>query len=105
MWTWSFKWYGPKGGEHRAVFGKSNWMPHEQPKVCPKCGFVFSFLGCDQLHFNKCTGRRFLDIKDGIAFEVIDCEAKQLDSESNVLVSRVGTRCTDTDCHGRDEAR
>lgn len=84
MWTWSFKWYGPKGGERRDVFGKRNWMPHEQPKVCSKCGFVFSFLGCDRLHLGECNGRRFIDIKDGIAFEVIDCEVKVLDSESKL---------------------
>ena len=102
MWSWSFKWYGPKGGERRDVFGKRNWMPHEQPRVCPRCGFIFSFIGCDSFHLDSrdCDSTRWLHIKDGVPFEI-----QVIDSESNVLVSRVGTRCTDTDCHGRDEAR
>ena len=82
MWTWQFQHYGPKDGLRRDTLGKRNWMPHEQPKVCPKCGFIFSFIGCDRLHLSKCTGKRFIDIQDGIAHDVITVEP-QLEASSD----------------------
>jgi hypothetical protein len=76
MWTWQFQHFGPKGGLRRDTLGKRNWMPHEQPKVCPRCGFIFSFFGCDRLHFSECTGKRFIDIQNGIAHEAITIEPR-----------------------------
>jgi len=72
MWSWQFKWYGPKGGEHREVLSRRNWMPHDQPIVCPQCGFVFSFVGCNDFHLNPkdCKASEWVDIKDGKAFPV-----------------------------------